>query len=147
MKLSTKARYGLKAMVDIAMQDETGDHVSVATLARAQGISEPYLEQIIGKLKKAGLIMSARGAQGGYRLSLEPEEISVYSILNAVEDTNLVDCVSVDEQAVCKNACTCSVRPLWLKLQSRINAVLLETTLKDMAEDYKFQMERSKFES
>ncbi|MBQ3551560.1 MAG: Rrf2 family transcriptional regulator [Clostridia bacterium] len=147
MKLSTKARYGLKAMVDIAMQDETGDHVSVATLARSQGISESYLEQIIGKLKKAGLIMSARGAQGGYRLSFEPEEISVYSILNAVEDTNLVDCVSVDEQAVCKNACTCSVRPLWLKLQSRINAVLLETTLKDMAEDYKFQMERSKLES
>lgn len=145
MKLSTRGRYGLKAMVDLAVE-YGGAPVSTASLAASQGISDAYLEQLISSLRKAGLIVSLRGAQGGYRLSRSPEEINVGEILRVLEgSTDLVDCVGTDH-VDCDNACTCSARPLWLKLQSKINAVLRETTLADMAEDYKTQMQRTKGE-
>lgn len=145
MKLSTRGRYGLKAMVDLAVE-YGGAPVSTASLAASQGISDAYLEQLISSLRKAGLIVSMRGAQGGYRLSRPPEEINVGEVLKVLEgSTDLVDCVSTD-RVDCDNACTCSARPLWLKLQSKINAVLRETTLADMAEDYITQMNRTKGE-
>ena len=110
MKLSTKGRYGLKAMVDLTVAYGRG-YVSIATLAQQQGISESYLEQLIASLKKAGLVESVMG------------------------------CVDVNG-ASCDNACSCSARPLWLKLQKRIDEVLDTTTLADMAEDYKTQLRR-----
>lgn len=138
MKLSTRGRYGLKAMVDLAVAYGTGP-VSTATLAAEQGISDAYLEQLISSLRKAGLIASTRGAQGGYALSRAPEDINVGDILKVLEgSTDLVECVGT-ERVACDNACSCSARPLWLKLQAKINAVLDETTLADMAEDYKTQ--------
>lgn len=141
MKLSTRGRYGIKAMVDLAVEYGNG-HVSTASLAAQQGISEAYLEQLIASLKKAGLVVSARGASGGYALSRMPEEIGVGEILRALEgSTDLISCVGVDK-VNCGNACSCSARPLWLKLQSKINDVLSTTTLRDMADDYKTQMRR-----
>ncbi len=141
MKLSTKARYGIKAMVDLAVEYGNGP-VSAATLAAQQGISLAYLEQLIASLRKAGLISSVRGVQGGYVLSRSPELITVRQVLTALEGTtSLVDCVGY-EATGCENACTCSARPLWLKLQNRINGVLDETTVKDMAEDYIKQKRR-----
>lgn len=141
MKLSTKGRYGLKAMVDLAV--EYGSSlVSVATLARNQGISEAYLEQLIGLLRKAELITSTRGALGGYTLSRPPEEISVRDVLTVLEGgTTLVDCVG-SEPFECENACMCSSRPLWLKLQARIDEVLSNTSINDLAEDYIKQKRR-----
>ena len=142
MMLSTKGRYGLKAMVDLALE-HGGSPISTAALAAKQGISDAYLEQLISALKKAQLIKATRGAQGGYKLARTPEEINVGEVLRALEgETTLVDCVS-REKVDCMNACSCSARPLWLKLQSRINEVLDTTTLKDMADDYRIQMERS----
>ncbi len=145
MKLSTRGRYGLKAMVDLAVE-YGGAPVSTSTLASLQGISEAYLEQLISSLRKAGLIVSLRGAQGGYKLARAPEEINVGEILRILEgSTDLVECVGT-EKVDCDNACTCSARPLWLKLQAKINAVLNETSLADMAEDYKIQKNRMKGE-
>lgn len=141
MKLSTKGRYGIKAMVDIAMEYGTG-RLSVNQLAEKQGVSVAYLEQLIAALKKAGLVDSARGVSGGYTLSRSPEEISVGEVLRALEKTTaIVDCVDV-EGSKCENACSCSARPLWLKLQRRIDDVLNTTTIKDMADDYQIQLER-----
>ena len=139
MKLSTKGRYGLKAMVDLAVvYGET--RLSISNLATMQGISDAYLEQLVSALKKAGLVESVRGAQGGYTLAKSPENITVNEVLKALEgETTLVDCVSSDK-VDCSNACSCSARPLWLKLQSKIDEVLDSTTLKDMADDYKIQM-------
>ena len=74
MKLSTKGRYGLRALIDLAMHCET-EAVSISCIAMRQGISESYLEQLMGKLRKAGLIVSVRGAQGGYRLAKDAAEI------------------------------------------------------------------------
>ena len=84
MKLSTKGRYGLRALIDLAVysEDET---VSIASIAARQNISESYLEQLIAKLRKAGLVTSIRGAGGGYKLAKPAEDISVGDILRALE--------------------------------------------------------------
>ena len=84
MKLSTKGRYGLRAMLDLALHSES-EAVSIASIAARQNISESYLEQLIAKLRKAGLVSSVRGAGGGYVLTKMPEEISVGDILRALE--------------------------------------------------------------
>ena len=84
MRLSTRGRYGLKAMVDLAMAYGDGN-VNIGALAAQQGISDAYLEQLVASLKKAGLVSSVRGAQGGYSLSREPSQINVGDILRALE--------------------------------------------------------------
>ena len=143
MKLSTKGRYGIKAMVDIALEYGSG-RLSVNQLAEKQGISVAYLEQLIAALKKAGLVDSTRGVNGGYTLSRPPEQISVGEVLRALEGTTaVIDCVGVDSSGSCSNACSCSARPLWLKLQQKIDDVLNTTTIKDMADDYTVQLERN----
>lgn len=143
MKLSTRGRYGLKAMVNLAEGYGNGP-ISTAVLSEEQGISLAYLEQLMAALKKAGLVQSVRGAQGGYLLSRVPGEINVGQVLEALEgSTALVECVG-DASRSCENACTCSARPLWLKLQSRIDDVLEQTTMQDMVEDYTQQKEKSK---
>lgn len=142
MRLSTKGRYGIKAMVDITLLYGKG-LISVSQLAEKQGISEAYLEQLIASLKKAGLVVSSRGASGGYALSRDPQDISVGEVLRALEGTTaILDCVGTDGTD-CTNTCSCSARPLWLKLQSKIDDVLNNTTIKDMADDYAVQLERT----
>lgn len=144
MKLSTKGRYGLKAMVDLATEYNSGNKLSIAQLAERQGgISAAYLEQLIAALKKAELVISSRGAQGGYTLSRSPESISVGDVLKVLEgSTTLVDCVGT-EGTDCTNVCSCSARPLWLKLQKRIDDVLYSTSIRDMADSYIVQKERN----
>jgi len=128
-------------MIDLAMGYGEKPQ-SIAALAKGQGISDAYLEQLIGVLRKAGLVESKRGARGGYELARPPEGISVGEVLTALEgSTAVMRCVS-DELVDCDNACVCSTRPLWLKLQISINDVLKSTTLEDMAEDYKTQKRR-----
>lgn len=85
MKLSTKGRYGLRAMVDLGIYSEQ-EPVSISSIAQRQQISDRYLEQLIGKLKKAGLVSSVRGAQGGYQLARNPEDISAGDILRVLEE-------------------------------------------------------------
>jgi len=146
MKLSTRARYGLKAMVDLAVDYGKGP-VSTASLAKRQGNSEAYLEQIMGMLRRAGLVSSLRGASGGSVLAREPAKISVAEILLALEgDTCLVNCVGKGA-SLCERQSCCSTRSLWQKLQNRIDEVLEQTSLEDMAEDYKKQMEIQKDET
>lgn len=142
MKLSTKGRYGIKAMVELAANYDCGCRLSIAQLAERQGISASYLEQLIASLRKAGLVTASRGAQGGYSLSRAPEFISVGAVLKALEgSTAILDCVGTDGTD-CTNACRCSARPLWLKLQRGIDNVLDSTSIRDMADDYKIQSER-----
>lgn len=141
MKLSTRSRYGLKAVVDLAVY-YGGGPVPLPQLASAQGISEAYLEQLLRALRKGGIVETARGAQGGYSLVRAPDQISVEQVLSVLEgSTAVVDCVDT-ESSGCKNACTCSARPLFLKLQNKINAVLSETSVQDLAEDYIEQKRR-----
>lgn len=141
MKFSTKGTYGLRAVVELATRYGEGP-VSLAAVATEQGISEAYLEQLMRSLKKAGIVKTARGKSGGYLLTREPVKISVLEVLRALEGSmDVVDCIGSGAN-VCENACTCSARPLFLKLQSRINAVLEETTVGELTEDHIEQKKR-----
>ena len=94
MKLSTKGRYGLRALIDLAQYGEQ-EAVSIQSISARQQISDSYLEQLVRKLKKAGLVTSVRGAQGGYRLARPAEEISVGDVLRALEGS--IEAVSCQE--------------------------------------------------
>ena len=119
MKLSTKGRYGVKAMVELAIH--YGDSpLSIKTISQRQGISEYYLEQLFSPLRKAKLINSIRGAQGGYILGREPKDIKVSDIMYVLEDN--IDC--------------CATRLLWTKIKSSIDEVMEGITLQDIVDDY-----------
>ncbi|BDR66661.1 transcriptional regulator [Clostridium tetani] len=133
MKLSTKGRYGVRAMMDLALN--YGDiPISIKSISERQNISEYYLEQLFATLRKADLIKSIRGAQGGYLLSREPKDISIAEIIETLEGpVELSNCVS---QGECENMDSCSTRLLWVRIKESIDNVTKTTTLQDMVDDY-----------
>ncbi len=134
MKLSTKGRYGVKAMVDIAIHS-ANEHVSIKSIAERQNISEYYLEQLFAQLRKAGIIKSTRGHFGGYALSKPPDQISVYDIIEVLEGSiEVSDCI--EDTASCANIECCATRLLWVRIKESIDNVLKSTTLKDIVDDY-----------
>lgn len=136
MKLSTKGRYGLKAVIDIAVNCET-EAVALSSIALRQGISISYLEQLIAKLKKAGIVNSTRGAQGGYTLAKKPELISVGDILRALEgDLNPVDCSEVNGgETTCSGSDLCVTKYVWKRISESINNVVDEIMLSELVEE------------
>jgi len=134
MKLSTRGRYGIHAMFDLALQGGEGP-VPIKAIAERQGIPEAYLEQLVAVLKRAELVTSTRGAQGGYMLSRSPGEITVGQILRALEGgLNLVDCLA--EEDACGKSCACPSRIVYKKIQEGLNQAADSITLQDMVEDY-----------
>ena len=135
MKLSTKGRYGVKAMFDLAQRRGEGP-ISLKSVAERQGLSEHYLEQLISGLRKAGLVKSVRGAQGGYILAKEPDQIKVGDIIRVLEGPIApVECVSESEADCCSNAERCVTRVIWEKMRDSIADVLDSITLEDMIQD------------
>jgi Rrf2 family cysteine metabolism transcriptional repressor len=134
VKISTRGEYGLRAMLDLA--EHYHQHpISLRSIAERQGISESYLEQLIAGLKKAGLVNSIRGAQGGYQLAKDPAMIRISEIFIILEGPIApTECVNEDynPEAGCKNSQTCAVRLLWQKLRNSITEVLESTTLADL---------------
>lgn len=134
MKLSTRGRYGIHAMYDLAVHYGDGPQ-SIKMIAERQTIPEAYLEQLIALLRKAKLVISNRGAMGGYRLAHKPEEITVGNVLRALEGgLNLVDCLS--EEDMCGKSCACPSRVVWLKIQQGLNNIVDGITLQDMIDEY-----------
>lgn len=135
MKLSTRGRYGIHAMYDLAL-NASGGPQSIKAIAERESIPEAYLEQLIAVLKRKGLVNSTRGAQGGYMLARQPEEITVGDVLRALEGgLSLVDCI--DEEDACGKSCACPSRIVWMKLRDGLNAIVDGITLRDMIVDYK----------
>lgn len=135
MKLSTRGRYGIQAMYDLALHADGGPQ-PIKAVAEREGIPEAYLEQLIAGLKRAGLVESTRGAQGGYALSRPPQAITVGDVLRALEGgLNLVDCL--EEESVCGKSCECASRIVWVRLRDGLNRIVDGITLRDMIEDYK----------
>ena len=133
MKLSTRGRYGIHAMYDLAVHYGDGPQ-SIKCIAERQNIPEAYLEQLIAVLRRAELVISNRGAQGGYRLAREPREITVGDVLRALEGgLNLVDCL--DEEDACGKSCDCPSRIVWLKVRDGLNRVVDGISLQDMIEE------------
>ena len=132
MKISTKGRYGLRAMVDLALHYDEG-YIPLRNIASRQDISEGYLEQLFAMLKKEGLVKSARGAQGGYKLSDSPENIDVGMILRALEGSLVpVECVLETNPTNCQRYGECTTRIIWEKMRDSIDEVVDSINLRDL---------------
>lgn len=136
MKVSTRGRYGIKAMVDLAMNTEGEKCVSLKSIAQRQGIPENYLEQLMAVLKRAGVVKSIRGAQGGYILNRKPEDISVGDLLKILEGSlALVDCIENQPpkkrcgDANCKE---CVVKEAWQIISDKLAEAAHSISLKDL---------------
>ncbi len=136
MKLSTKGRYGLRAVLDLAMNGKN-EAVALSGVAERQDISISYLEQLIAKLKKAGIVNSIRGAQGGYMLAKNPAEISVGDILRALEgDLNPVDCAEIiGKGSSCTGANLCVTKYVWMRISDSINNTVDTMKLSELIEE------------
>lgn len=133
MRLSTKGRYGLRAVVDLAVNGQA-EAVSISSIAMRQNLSESYLEQLIAKLRKAGIVNSVRGAGGGYVLARRPEEITVGDILRALEGKLcVVECP--DNQNDCDKYDTCVTKYVWKRINDSINNVVDTMTLMEVIQN------------
>jgi Rrf2 family protein len=131
MKISTKGRYALRLMLDLAYHN-TGSPISLKDIAKRQEISEKYLEQIIAIITKAGFVRSVRGAQGGYMLKNSPSDYTVGMILRLTEgDLAPVDCVGA-EHADCNRRADCVTIRIWEQMNDAINRVVDGITLEEM---------------
>ncbi len=137
MKLSTKGRYGLRAMIDLAAYSEEAA-VSIGSIAARQKISEGYLEQLVAKLKKAGLVVSIRGAGGGYQLARAAGEISVGDILRALEgNLDAVECAGLKPDAGCEDADVCVTKYVWQRINESITQAVDDIKLSQLVEESK----------
>ncbi len=138
MKLTTKGRYGLRAMFDLAL-NYSAEPVSLNTIANRQGISVNYLEQLISPLRKAGLVKSIRGAQGGYMLARNPKQISVGEILETLEGplAPATCVVETDDSDACSCSEYCVTKIIYEKIRDSINDVVNGISLQDMIDDHK----------
>ncbi len=131
MKISTRGRYALRFMIDLAQHDSSG-YIALKDISERQGISIKYLEQITSLLSKFGLLQSVRGPQGGYRLSKRPENYSIGEILRITEgDLAPVACLA-GEVNVCPRAEDCVTLKLWEGLNKVVNDYLDGKTLEDL---------------
>lgn len=138
MKLSTKGRYGLRAIIDIAEFEEEAP-VSIRAISKRQGITISYLEQLLPKLRKAGFIKSLRGAQGGYVMAKDTKEISVGDVLRALEgDLIPVDCFELTgEGKQCEGAKFCVTKTVWKKINDSIQNIVDTMYLDELVNEAK----------
>lgn len=133
MKISTKGRYAVRVMLDLAVHN-TGEYIKVKQIAERQGISEKYLEQIIAVLNRAGYVKSTRGAQGGYRISGNPASYTVGMVLRLTEGSLCPVACLEDEVNECERCDTCETLTIWKDLNDAINKVVDGVTIADLAE-------------
>ena len=129
MRLTTKGRYAVTAMLDLALHAENGP-VSLADISERQGISISYLEQLFAKLRRRELVVSVRGPGGGYQLGAEAQAISVASVIDAVDES--VDATRCGGQGDCHEGEVCLTHHLWTDLSSRIHQFLSGITIGDL---------------
>ncbi len=130
MMISTRGRYALRVMLDLA-QDGTGTYVPLDVIARREGISEKYLESIVVSLSRAGFVKALRGKGGGYMLSRRPEEYPIGDILRLTEKT-LAPVTCLEQGVDCARAADCPTYPFWLGLGQVIDDYLMAHTLRDL---------------
>lgn len=136
MKISTKGRYALRLMLDIALMDNN-EYIKIKDISKRQNISDKYLEQIVTILSRAGFVKSARGASGGYKLSKDPKEYTVGMILRLTEGSLApVACVEYEDND-CKRYDNCATVEVWKKLYKSILDVVDSITLQDVLDIHK----------
>ena len=143
MKISTKGKYGLRALIDLAQYSEQ-EAVSISSIAQRQKISESYLEQLVAKLKKAGLVVSIRGAAGGYRLARPASGISVGDVLRALEgDVRAVICTAQTEEG-CEGEELCVTKYVWQRINESIEKTVDEMMLDQLVAESRKAQEKAK---
>ncbi len=131
MRIPTKARYGLRAMLDIASHNGENQPVLVKDIAARQGLSERYLTQIFISLRHAGLVRSVRGSKGGFLLARDPARISMLEIVEAcIGNLSMVDCIG--DPASCEKVGGCATYVVWRELSEGMRAMLAGRTLRDL---------------
>ena len=131
MKISTRGRYALRMMLDLAQHREEG-YITIRSISMRQGISEKYLEQIVSVMNRAGFLRSVRGAQGGYQLMRQPSDYTVGEILRSIEG-NLVPVACMDDDPNrCPRCSLCATLPLWQKIDRAVRDVVDNITLEDL---------------
>lgn len=139
MNISTKGRYGLRALIDLALCS-TGEPIALYSIANRQGLSVNYLEQIFSMLRKEGIVKSIKGAQGGYILAEEAANIKVGDILRAIEGEIILVNETIDEanaDSSIKYLQLCIQKNVWDKINDSINTVIDHITLEDLASKYR----------
>jgi Rrf2 family protein len=133
MKVSSRGEYGVRAMVALAKHYGQGP-MSIAAMSKASAVPMPYLEQLIGPLRRAGLVISTRGARGGYQLSRHPSEVRVGEVYRIMEGPVApMECVSEDvSEQTCPLIPGCETRPVWLQMRDAIVQTLDSNTLGDL---------------
>ena len=141
MKISTKGRYGLRILLDLALHQSEKPRL-IRDIAESQQISEKYISRLVISLRKAGMIRSIRGVNGGFHLARLPEEITLLEILETMEGPiSVVDCVSAPQG--CSHSPNCAPREIWCKLNDDIRGLMRGTTLAEILESYKRQNARN----
>ncbi|MCR4756788.1 MAG: RrF2 family transcriptional regulator [Butyrivibrio sp.] len=132
MKISTKGRYALRVMMDVALHDN-GDYISLKDISARQDITIKYLEQIVSSLSKSGYLISMRGNNGGYRLAMNPKDCNIGEMLRAIEgNLNPVECVAGDTGIGCPMSNSCTTLPFWKGLDEVVNNYINSYTLQDL---------------
>lgn len=132
MKLSTRTRYGVRAILELAEKDGSGP-LRVKTIAQSQDISAKYLEQLMSILKSAGFVRSIRGSKGGYMLAKAPNQIKLSDVFDCLEGhVTTVECV--EDKDYCARAADCVARQVWAQVQQAITNVLQSITLQDLVD-------------
>jgi len=144
MKLTTKGRYAVTAMLDLALHAKETP-VPLADISQRQGISLSYLEQLFAKLRRQSLVQSARGPGGGYRLSRDPDEITVVEIINAINEN--VDATRCGGLGNCQDNQPCLTHELWMDLSDKIHTFLAGISLGDLVDKKDVQVVRSRQDS
>lgn len=135
MRISTKGRYGLRAMLDLSL-NSGGDHVALSTIAERQNISQNYLEQVFATLRKSGLVKSVKGAQGGYILADSMNRITIGQILRALEGDLVVTSDNLDNEKL-NQVEYCLKTQVWDQINESIAKVVDSITLEDLLVEYK----------
>ncbi|EEH97584.1 Rrf2 family transcriptional regulator [Clostridium tertium] len=133
MKISTKGRYGLRALIDLAINIDS-ENVSIKTISERQNISERYLEQIFSLLRKGGIIVGRKGAQGGYILGKNPSELTISEILKVLEGENIFIDINEEEENELENFIN---KNLWKDINCLISKYFSAITLEDLVNEYK----------
>lgn len=136
MKISTRGRYALRLMLDLALNDQD-QYVTIKSISERQQISGKYLEQIISVLSRAGFVKSVRGAQGGYKLAKLPEDYTVGAILRLIEGSLAPVACLEDELNQCPRSAACPTLNVWKKVDKAVAEVVDNITLADLAADQK----------
>ena len=136
MKISTKGRYGLRILLDIALYRVGDKPRMIREIASNQKISEKYISRLIIELRKAGMVKSIRGSKGGYRISREPKEITLLDVVEVMEGpVSIVDCVSARD--CCPRIASCVTREIWTELNNQIREALQKITLQEIIDRYR----------